>query len=126
MSRVFVFFGSLLIAFVMLGSDPAVRGQEKKKANTSVFSGKIVQVNVDPNTKKVDSLYVEVNTGRLVNRNVRVDDKTKFEYSGIVNKEDYAPKVGFIANVKLRPESDLAEQLKISPATAKAKKKDKT
>jgi hypothetical protein len=87
------------------------------------FSGKIVDVKINSQTKKVEALSVEIKEGAIYNRNVRVDDRTRFEYSGIFNKEDHAPRIGFNVNVKLRAESDVADQLKISPATAKAGKK---
>ncbi len=117
--------GALLVGLAVLGSDPA-HGQGKKAGG---FTGRIIGVGLDAN-KKVESLTVEVRANEISERKVRVDDQTKFEYSGILNKDDYAPRIGFSVDVKLRAGTDVADQLKISPTGAKGggakKKKDKS
>lgn len=124
MVRIVGAFAAALVGFAWLASEPPALAQDvKKKApNTSVLSGKIVQVNLDSDTKKIESLFVEVQTGRKFNRNVRIDDKTKIEYPESVKAADQKLAQGQSVSVKLRPESDLADTIKVTTAAAKKKK----
>ena len=123
MSRSLIFGSAAIIGLALLASGPAEAQKAKKKSgDTSVVSGKIDSVNLNAETKKVESIYVVIPMGkRTFNKGVRLDDKTKIEW-GDIAKEDQILKEGQQVEAKLRPESDVADLLKVSAGATKKKK----
>lgn len=92
---------------------------KKKEADTTLFTGKLTDVNFDEG-KKLESLYVEVvNARRINNRGVRIDDKTKFEFTGFKTKNQEVLKPGQGVTVKMNPVTDTAVLVKVSPTAPK-------
>ena len=117
MIRIVPVFGLLALGMCMLTAEAQVV-KKKTPPDTTAFKGKITDVNLDERTKKIDSLYVKGLLGtRIQQRNVRINDKTKFEYLGFKNPTDHVPHVGDLAEGKIDPDSDYAISVTITSAT---------
>jgi len=114
MIRIVPVFGLFALGMCLLAVD-AQEVKKKTSPDTSAFSGKITDVNLDERTKKLDSLYVKGLLGKRIQlRNVRINEKTVFEYVGFKKGVEEAPHIGDAAEGKIDPVSDFAVNVKIT------------
>ena len=123
MSRSMILGSVAILGLALMASSPAEAQKAKKKAgDPTVVAGKIDTVETDAETKKVNALYIVIPQGkRTFNRGIRIDDKTKIEWTDIANKDEQVLTAGQMVDAKLRPESDLAELIKVSTGAKKKK-----
>lgn len=126
MYRLIPLFAVFALGLGLLSAD--AQDAKKKQIDATNFSGKITDVNLDEKGEKLESLYVKGLLGKKIQqRNVRINEKTQFEYSGFKNKADEKPHVGDTAEGKIDANTDYATKVKITAgAGLKAPPKKKT
>lgn len=122
MIRIVPLFACCALALGLLSADAQDAKAKKKPADTSTLSGRITDVNIDEASKKIESIYARGMLGKRIQQlNIRIDDKTVFEYVGFKNKADEKPRVGDLAEAKIDPKTDCAATVKITAGTGTPK-----
>lgn len=110
MARLIPVFVLAVLATAFLSVD--AQDAKKKQRDLSTFTGKITDVNIDERTKKLESIYVQATT--KLNRNVRINEKTMFEFVGFPDKDSEMPRKGDTASGKIDPATDYATHVRIT------------